>query len=164
MRTARLSLDAIGPHDRGTVVRMQTDPVNFEHDEPNSVDDAHDQYERWSAHWLTHGWGYWLVRVTATGELAGIGGGSSTELDEGPAINIYYRFRPAARGHGYASELLTATVEFLTRVGPDRPMVIITDTDNKQSIRLAERNGFSQYKIGEHRGRPSRFFRYTGCE
>ena len=162
MRTARLTLDPIGPHDRGTVVRMQTDPVNFDYDKPNSVEDAHDQYERWAAHWLAHGWGYWLVRVTATGALAGIGGGSSTELADGPAINIYYRFLPEARGHGYASELLTATVEFLTRVGPSHPMVIITDLDNKPSIALAERNGFTQYKIGEHSGRLSRFFRYTG--
>jgi RimJ/RimL family protein N-acetyltransferase len=106
--------------------------------------------------------GYWLVRISATDQLIGIGGGSSSELDDRPAINIYYRFRPMARGKGYASELLTATVEFLTRVGPDQPMVIITDPDNKPSIVLAERNGFTQYKIGEHRGRPSRFFRYTG--
>jgi RimJ/RimL family protein N-acetyltransferase len=162
MRTARLSLDPIGPHDRGTVVRMQTDPANFDYDKPNSVDDAHDQYERWSAHWLAHGWGYWLVRITATGALAGIGGARSTDLDGGPAINIYYRFLPAARGKGYASELLTATVEFITRVGPDQPLVIITDTDNEPSISLAERSGFTQYKVGEHRGRRSRFFRHTG--
>ena len=162
MRTARLNLDAIGPHDRGTVVRLQTDPANFAFDPPNTVDAAHDQYERWSAHWVAHGWGYWLVRLGATGELVGIGGPCSTELDDGPAINVYFRLLPAARGKGYASELLAATLEFTTRAELGLPLVIITNPLNESAIRLAVRCGFEQYLTGEHRGLPSVFLRYTG--
>ena len=61
----------------------------------------------------------------------------------GDELELSYVFRPHAWGRGYASEAARLLLEYAAGELDDQPVVIITQTANRASLRLAERLGFS---------------------
>ncbi|TDC96247.1 N-acetyltransferase [Saccharopolyspora aridisoli] len=56
--------------------------------------------ERFQLDWDTRGVGYWTVLAASTGAVLGFGG-LRHAVDEGEnVLNLYFRFLPAAWGHG----------------------------------------------------------------
>lgn len=61
----------------------------------------------------------------------------------GNDLELSYEFRPHAWGQGYAFEAARAALRCAASELPDQPVVIITQTANRASLRLADRLGFT---------------------
>lgn len=94
--------------------------------------------------WDEHGFGLFAVRVRETGAFLGWAGlavpGFLPEVM--PAVEIGWRLRRDAWGHGYATEAATAALRFgFDVIGLDR-IVSIRHVDNVRSGRVMEKLGF----------------------
>lgn len=108
-------------------------------------------------HWRHHGFGYWAVDLTRTGETIGFGGLQHAERDGTAYLNLYYRFRASAWGRGYAPEMARAALDRAAREQPGVPVWIITDARNQQARRVADKLGFVEFRQGDCSGEWSSF-------
>ncbi|RKT57248.1 GNAT family N-acetyltransferase [Saccharothrix australiensis] len=145
IRTDRLLLRRAGPGDLRAAITVLSDPRTHRYNPagPPSPEEVAGMLAEWQAHWAHDGIGYWAVELPPTGEVVGFGGLRHHRLDGEPTLNLFYRFRPAHWGRGYATEMARAAVEWADRARPDRPVVIITDPDNEPSQRVARKLGFT---------------------
>jgi ribosomal-protein-alanine N-acetyltransferase len=93
-------------------------------------------------HWERYGFGLWLLRDRATGELVGRGGLQYTDAIGGYAVEAAWAIVPERWGQGLATELARASV----RVAFDSlrldEIIAITLPDNATSRRVMEKAGF----------------------
>src|SRR4051794_9878260 len=102
--------------------------------------------ERIRAQFDEHGYGLWAVEVRATGSFIGFTGlaWQTFPAHFTPAVEVGWRLRRTAWGHGYASEAARAALEFgFTQVGLDE-IVSMTAVTNVRSQRVMERIGMSR--------------------
>ena len=95
------------------------------------------------SHWDQHGFGCWTAREIAGGGLIGyVGLSVPTFLPEIlPAVEVGWRFAPAAWGNGYATEGASAALhEAFTTMGLGW-VCSLPQADNPRSGRVAERLG-----------------------
>ncbi|WP_326694558.1 MULTISPECIES: GNAT family N-acetyltransferase [unclassified Streptomyces] len=76
---------------------------------------------------------------------------SQVRPDAGEA-ELGYLFLPEAWGHGYAAEACTAALDWFTGALPGEPVVLITQTANSRSMRLAAKLGFTEVQRYEEYG------------
>jgi RimJ/RimL family protein N-acetyltransferase len=100
------------------------------------------------ADWKMPGFGYWAaaMRETSSG-IVGFGGVRRKQFADGPALNLYFRFRPSAWGKGFATELATEALEFAFNDLREPRVLASTRTDNLPSQKALTRAGFKQ--VGE---------------
>ncbi|MFD7023408.1 GNAT family N-acetyltransferase [Promicromonospora sukumoe] len=70
----------------------------------------------------------------------------------GPAlgrVELGYLFLPDAWGQGYAAEACAAVLGWFDDAVPDEPVVLVTQTANERSMRLAKRLGFTEVQLFE---------------
>jgi RimJ/RimL family protein N-acetyltransferase len=58
--------------------------------------------------------------------------------------NLYYRFSPAAQGHGFAAEMVKAACDAAADLRPDLPLVASVLAHNRSSQATALRAGLEQ--------------------
>ncbi len=138
--TARLDLRAINPEDGDLLYPLLSDPVLWRH-EPSARHVDHSQSSEYavlaSQRWLD-GLSYWLARAIGDNTVIGHGG---AQLHRGDHWNISYRIRPAAQGHGYATELAAVACQTANRLRPHLPVIAWIDPSNAASQRVADRIG-----------------------
>ncbi|MFC4112926.1 GNAT family N-acetyltransferase [Nonomuraea zeae] len=106
----------------------------------------------WLADWAERGLGYWAARLAGQPQVLGFGGLRRAVVSGDEVLNLYYRFRPSAWGHGYALELVRAAL----RVGQDLGTVVAVIRDvNEPSRRVAERAGMHKDRTIPYGGLPS---------
>lgn len=66
--------------------------------------------------------------------------------DGGNELELSYVFRHHVWGQGYATEAARALLRCAAAELPDQPVVIVTQTVNRASLRLAQRLGFSNVR------------------
>jgi ribosomal-protein-alanine N-acetyltransferase len=103
-------------------------------------------------HWERHGFGYWIWRERATGDVVARGGLQHTSVGGPGAVEVGWAVMADRWGEGFASELGAASV----RVGFDRlglpGLVSYTLPDNLASRRVMEKLGFAYAGAVEHAG------------
>jgi RimJ/RimL family protein N-acetyltransferase len=105
----------------------------------STLDEARTKLERHIAHQERHGFALWIVELRTTAEVIGITG--LTHLDDGPEIEVGYRFLRRFWGCGYATEAAQASLAFgLDELGLER-IVAVTLPDNVASRRVLEKCG-----------------------
>lgn len=72
--------------------------------------------------------------------------------DGGNELELTYVFRPDAWGQGYATEAALKLLQRAASELPDQPVVIVTQTANGASLRLADRLGFRTFSTFEQFG------------
>jgi [ribosomal protein S5]-alanine N-acetyltransferase len=141
LRTRRLVLARPGLIDVDAIWRIHRDPVACAYNPSDMLADRAEAVERcgqWMAHWERHGFGYFVLRRTASGEVAGFCGLKLMRLHDAPVLNLFYRLAPAASGAGLASEAAAAVVA----QAPADPLLIArVRPGNQASIRVAEKAG-----------------------
>ncbi len=142
LHTERLRLRRVVPGDLASALAIMGDPETNRHNPDGTPAPEHTagQLSDWQEHWARDGIGYWAVELG--GVVIGFGGLRTHDLDGEPTFNLFYRFTPAHWGFGYAPEMARAAIEWADSARPDRPVVILTDLDNKPSQRVAEKLGF----------------------
>ena len=163
VRTARLSLDAVVGSDLDEHHALRSDPDVWRHlpsgrhttPERTAEGIAHSR-----RHWAHDGLGYWTARLRfglpgtglPAGAMVGTGG---CAIRVGTAWwNLYYRFTPAAWGHGLAAELVAAALDAAHAVRPELPVIAYLLEHNVESRGRAERSGLSLVRRGPDAGNP----------
>jgi RimJ/RimL family protein N-acetyltransferase len=107
----------------------------------STLDDARANLAKHMSHQERYGYGLWAVELRARGEAIGITG--LTHLEDGPEIEVGYRFLRRCWGHGYATEAARAAIAFgFGELGLDR-IVAVTRPNNRASRRIMEKCGLS---------------------
>lgn len=85
--------------------------------------------------------GSWAVVENETG--LPIGGGGLLQLDDGPDVEVFYHFRRASWGHGYATELTRALIAYAFGA-TDLPRIIgLAYPENIASQRVMTKAGMT---------------------
>jgi RimJ/RimL family protein N-acetyltransferase len=152
--TERLALRRPVPSDVVAVHAIHRDPAAYEHnpsDALDTCDEAADLLERWLEHWRCFGFGYWVVRLRDSEQPLGFCGVKLTDVDDRRALNLFYRFGPAAWGRGIATEAAGAVVRWAREHLPELPVVARVRPANTASQRVAVNAGLTR---AEHLDRP----------
>lgn len=93
-------------------------------------------------HWDLHGFGVWRVETRShPGRLIGLAGVSHLSLQDRPALNLTYIFRPDTWANGFASEAVRRALFLAQLHMPELPVVARTTGDNLGGQRTAEAVG-----------------------
>jgi ribosomal-protein-alanine N-acetyltransferase len=120
--------------------------------------------ETWPAYYARHGFGLWGGGAPRRRRLMGRCGLLSQKVDGERHVEVAYALAPEFRGRGYATEAARASRDHAFRT-LDAPHVIsLILPDNTPSIRVAERNGMTFWKMADFRGYHVRVYRITRAE
>jgi RimJ/RimL family protein N-acetyltransferase len=143
---------------------MWSDPdvVRFIGGRPFTTDEVWARILRYHGHWALLGYGFWAIEDRATRQFVGEVGFADfkrpIEPPFGDTPEMGWSLAAAAHGRGVASEVVAAAAEWGdARFSQDRTVCII-DPENGASIRVAEKNGFSEVRRTELRGSPTIVF------
>jgi ribosomal-protein-alanine N-acetyltransferase len=107
----------------------------------STLDDARANLTRHMAHHEQHGFGICVVELRSKGEVIGAAG--LTHLEDGPEVEVGYRFLKEHWGKGYATEAAAASIAFgLDELGLER-VVAVTLPTNRASRRVMEKCGMT---------------------
>ena len=150
LETDRLILDAHTAEDFEALAALWADPAVVRHIGGQAAS-AHESWMRllrYRGLWPLLGYGYWAVREKRSGRFIGDLGFADFRREIEPSIcgipEAGWVFAVWAHGHGFAGEALQAALKWLDSQTFISHCVCLIAPDNKASIRLAERNGFSK--------------------
>jgi RimJ/RimL family protein N-acetyltransferase len=161
--TPRLVCERLQRDHAAELFRLLLDPrvtdTLWPGSEPPTEDDVLESLEAKIDHWERHGFGMWLVRDRATGEMVGRGGLQYTYwvgLDE---IEAGWAVMPERWGQGLATEIAWAAIK--TAFGPLdlRDIVALALHRNVASRRVIEKTGFAYEREVTHDGLPHLLYR-----
>jgi RimJ/RimL family protein N-acetyltransferase len=161
--TARLTLRPHGVEDFEDSAAMWGDAgvTRFIGGRPASREECWARLLRYAGLWSLLGYGYWVVRETATGRFVGeVGFGNflrELEPPFGDTPEMGWALSPAAQGQGYAAEAVRAAAAWGDRRGWRRTVCMIAP-DNAASLRVAAAVGFAEYARTGFKGSPTVLF------
>ena len=152
LSTPRLWLRRLTESDLAAVVAIEAAPdMNWYVDgRPPTADECADHLRSYLQVWRECGLGYWLV--SAGDEAVGLAGVRPLRLGDRACWNLYYRFRTAVAGRGYATEAARRAIEAVGRAAPGEPVVAQIAPDNDPSLRVAHRLGMVRRPELDHDG------------
>jgi [ribosomal protein S5]-alanine N-acetyltransferase len=112
-----------------------------------------DRIERWTRHWNDHGFGVTLFEERASGQPVGWGGLQHSTIGIGECLTVGYVIAPDAWGHGYATEIASASVAHAFGVLGIGTLYASVLSTNAASRRVLEKVGLSvhcEVNHGDH--------------
>jgi RimJ/RimL family protein N-acetyltransferase len=159
--TPRLSLRVPGREDFEDMAAMWADPVvtRFIGPKPLSREESWARFLRYIGHWSLLGFGLWVVRERDSGRFVGEVGFGEFKRDLvgpplGDAPENAWVLAAWAHGQGFATEAVTASLEWARRALPARRTACIIAPANAASLRLAHKCGYRELGPGLYRGEP----------
>ncbi|VEA64072.1 Acetyltransferase (GNAT) family [Serratia plymuthica] len=157
--TDRLRLDAHRLEDFESLAAMWADPevVRYIGGTPRDSEDSWGRLMRYVGHWALLGYGYWAVRDKISGAYLGGIGFSDFRRTIIPALDapeMGWTLVTAAQGKGYATEALRAALVWGKEHLPSDKAVCIISPENKPSLALARKVGFSEGHRSEYHQKP----------
>jgi len=154
--TPRMRGEPLGPEHEVEMADLTLDPRVYRTlwpwSFPPTRDDVRSSLADKRGHWRRHGFGLWLLRDRATGELVGRGGLQYTDAIGGVAVEAAWAIVPERWGEGLGTELADASV----RVGFDPlgldEIIAITLPSNHASRRVMDKAGFVYDRDVRHVG------------
>jgi [ribosomal protein S5]-alanine N-acetyltransferase len=146
VETARLVCERLGIEHLPEIARLLRDPRVSQTLWPGAEVPSERQVSGSTAekveHWERYGFGLWLLRDRATGEMVGRGGLQWTYVADLNEVEVGWAIVPERWGEGLATELARASVQ--TAFGPLGLSEIIAFSlpDNVASRRVMEKAGF----------------------
>jgi len=158
LQTERLTCERLSPDHAGYLSRLLLDPLLartlWPWPHPPCEIDVRLGLAAQIDHWERHGFGIWLLRDRATGEMIGRGGLQYTDVTGVSAVEVGWAISPERWGQGYATELARAAVGVaLSQMELDQ-LIAITLPDNAASRRVMEKAGFAYEREIVHLGLP----------
>lgn len=146
LETVRLILRHLTIDDFDALARSwaSAETVKYMGGVPQDLEMSWGRLLRYIGHWQVLGYGYWAVCEKTSGQFVGALGIQNQKRDINPALEYPeagWVLLPEACGKGYATEALTAVLQWSdTHLAV--PLCCIIDDDNTPSIQLAEKMGF----------------------
>ena len=140
LRTERLVLRQWREEDREPFAALNADPVVMEHFPSTMTREASDAFVDFNIATIAErGWGLWAVE--ANGAFIGFVGLNEPRFR--PGVEIGWRLRRTAWGHGYATEAALAVLDYaFDELGLDE-VISFTTVENQRSRRVMERIGMT---------------------
>jgi ribosomal-protein-alanine N-acetyltransferase len=161
--TQRLACERLRPEHAQELPRLLLDPrvaaTLWPGDEPPTEHDVEAALRANCEHWELHGFGMWLLRDRASGEMVGRGGLQytySTGLDE---IEVGWAIVPERWSQGLATELAWASIRTAFGVLELLDIVAMALPENRASRRVMEKTGFVYERDLIHAGLPHVLYR-----
>lgn len=145
IRTDRLLLRAWSDSDRDPWAAMNADPEVMEHFPATLTrEEADAAFDRLSAGVVERGWGLWAVEHD--GRFLGFTGLNPVGFDApfAPAVEIGWRLRRDAWGHGFATEAARAALRYAWDELGLEGVVSMTAVGNLRSRAVMERLGMTR--------------------
>src|SRR3569623_1415898 len=121
-----------------------------------SVESTQARVQKLMDHQALFGFSLWVVEDRSTGTFLGDCG--LKQLEEGPEIEVGYRFAKAHWGRGYASEAAEASVLYgFGTLGLAR-IVAVVEPPNVASRNVLEKIGLKYQCLAHYYGRPMSYF------
>jgi RimJ/RimL family protein N-acetyltransferase len=105
---------------------------------------------QWSEHWDDHGFGENLFEKRSTAEPIGWGGLQHSSIGIGQCLTIGYVVAPDAWGHGYATEIAVASVEYAFGMLDAPQLFASVLATNAASRRVLEKAGLAVHREIDH--------------
>jgi RimJ/RimL family protein N-acetyltransferase len=113
--------------------------------------------------WVLLGYGYWAAERREDGAYLGQIGFADFKRDMRPGIEgipeMGWIMAREAQGRGYATEAVLAALAWADEALGGGEVVAIISHDNKASIRIAEKGGFTVREEAVYKGEPILLFR-----
>jgi len=159
IETARLRLRAFEASDLEIQTAIMQDADVVRHlGPPHPREDTWRRILTARALWEMIGYGYWAVERLEDGKLIGQVGFADFKRGMTPSIEglpeMGWIFASEVHGQGYASEAVTAGLEWADETLKGQEFVAIINPDNQPSIRLAERSGFTVREDATYKNEP----------
>lgn len=150
--------ERLAPEHASELVRLLCDPrvaqTLWPNQEPPSEADISAALMSRLDHWERYGFGLWLLRDRATGDLLGRGGLQYTFVARMHEVEVCWAIMPDRWGQGLATELALVSLDVaFDSLGLPR-VVAFTLPDNLASRRVMEKTGFGFEREIEHHGLP----------
>jgi len=164
LTTERLTLRVHGLADFDDSAAMWADEGVTRHigGKPSTREESWARLLRYGGLWPLLGYGYWVVRETATGRFVGETGFANFNRDLDPPFGDVpeagWALSPWAQGRGFASEALHAVLAWGDRHFDGGRVVCIINEANSASLRLADKLGFREYARAINKGAPTILF------
>jgi [ribosomal protein S5]-alanine N-acetyltransferase len=153
IETRRLRLRRPRPADEPDLVALESDPEVMRYvGSPAGVKPVAETTERVRQRIAgDHGpMGFWLIESRADGAFQGLG--ALIRMPTGDDVELAYRLARRAWGHGFASEVGAALVEYAFRVLALPRVVAVTYPENRASQRVLEKIGFTREGDLDYKG------------
>ncbi len=147
IQTGRLKLRGWRDADREPFAALNADTEVMEHLPGTLTRAMSDAFvDRILEHFDEHGYGFWAVEVGASGEFIGFTGlmWQTSPAHFTPAVEVGWRLRRCAWGHGYAAEAGRAAIEHGSAQLGLTEIVSMTTPSNIRSRRVMERIGMTR--------------------
>ncbi|MDQ1007501.1 ribosomal-protein-alanine N-acetyltransferase [Streptomyces sp. V4I23] len=147
LRTARLSLRRPTEADIDAIFEIHNDPGACLHNPSDALarfEEAEELYQRWNDQWQRCGYGYWVVRRHGSDQQLGFCGIKPMDLHGRQVLNLFYRFATSAWGQGFAGEAAGEVTAWVSRRGPELPLIARVRPANIASQRVAIRAGLTR--------------------
>jgi ribosomal-protein-alanine N-acetyltransferase len=145
--TERLIMRAWREDDLEPFAALNADPIVMEFF-PSTLtrQESHALVVRITAQLDTLGYGLWALEVAETGEFIGFTGLAVQTFPAHftPAVEVGWRLKQSAWGHGYATEAALAAVAYGFHEGDLDEIVSMTATLNVRSQRVMQRIGMTR--------------------
>ena len=153
LETERLRLRHFVPEDVAALEAVLGDPIAMEwYDAPFDHEGVKSWIERNISRYGRDGHGLWAMILKSSGELIGDCGCVLQEVEGRQQLEIGYHVRRDLWGSGYAPEAARACMDYaFNKLGVECVISMIRP-GNRNSIRVAEKNGLVREKVVFWRG------------
>jgi RimJ/RimL family protein N-acetyltransferase len=158
IQTERLILRGAEPRDFDTYLKMMECD---HHSSKLTTEDVWRKFTSATGLWLLLRYGYWSIEQKDGGDFIGRAGFGEFRRGLKPSIDgipeIGWRIRPDLWGRGYASEAVSACLEWADK-HLSQKVVAIIESSNRPSVRLAAKAGFDGPRTATYNNTPILLF------
>jgi RimJ/RimL family protein N-acetyltransferase len=163
IETERLRLRGFRASDLDAQWATMTDPEVVRHlGGPASREDTWRKILASPGLWALLGYGYWVVERRDDGAYLGQVGFADFKRDMTPGIEgipeMGWIMAREAQGQGHATEAVLAALAWADEALDAAEIVAIISHENRPSIRIAEKGGFSRREEAVYKGEPILLF------
>lgn len=142
------------------------DVVRYTAGKPLSREEAWIKFARMAGLWALTGYGFWAVEEKASGKFIGEAGPAEFRRDIEPSLDgkpeFGWGFIPSVYGQGYATEAVSAALDWALKTRTEETYCCIIDRENAASIRVAAKCGFRKTTETVYKGAPVHIFERAG--
>lgn len=166
--TSRLTMRGHTLEDFSRTLQLWSDPrVTHFIGQPQTEEEAWGRLLRYTGHWKSLGYGYWIVEEKITGDFVGEVGFANYKRAIVPSLEgapeLGWVLSPEKSGCGYATEAAMGALAWARAHWSSQRVVCIIRPEHHASIRVALKCGFQKAGVAEYKNQATWIFEQFLC-